>query len=362
MIVVMAHGHSEASRRAVAEKLRENSYDVQVIIGAEKTVLAAVGGAEHHQVDFLEQLRALDEVEDVLFITRPYKLVAREYVEEPSVIEVGGVPVGGKDVVLMSGPCTVESEEMLYETARAVSRSGAAILRGGAYKPSTSPYSFQGMGEPALHLLREAADRFGLKVVTEVMDVRKVELVAQYADLLQVGTRNMQNYDLLREVGLARKPVLLKRGMSAKLEEWLLAAEYIATAGNEEIILCERGIRTFEQATRNTLDLSAVPNVKTMTHLPVIVDPSQGTGKRDIVGAMSLAAIACGADGLLIEVHPHPEQAVKDGPQSMTREGFDALVPTLRSVAQAVGRDLFEPVAPTYASVGPTFDVESEPG
>lgn len=340
MIVVMRPGSEREEIDLVTWRLAEIGYVVNPIFGEEKTILAAVGGKEHAKVDLIDQLKALDCVEDVLFITKPYKLVSKEYKPTRSVVDVAGVPVGGDEVIIMAGPCTVESEDQVMETAAAVSAAGARILRGGAYKPSTSPYSFQGMGVPGLEILRAAADRYGLKVVTEVMDVRKIDLVAEYADLLQIGTRNMQNYDLLREVGQSRVPVLLKRGMSAKIEEWLLAAEYIASNGNENIILCERGIRTFEPSMRNTLDLAAVPTVRSLSHLPIIVDPSQGTGKRDLIGPMSLAAIACGADGLIIEVHPNPDHAIKDGSQSVTINSFEKMMPDFARIAEAVGRSV----------------------
>jgi 3-deoxy-7-phosphoheptulonate synthase len=270
--------------------------------------------------------------------------VAKEYVGGHSVIDVDGVKVGGNEVVIMAGPCTVESEEQVMMTAAAVAKAGATVFRGGAYKPSTSPYSFQGMGLPGLELLREAGKRYGMKVITEVMDLRKIEMVAQYADILQIGCRNMQNYDLLKEVGLTQIPVLLKRGMSAKYEELLLAAEYIASNGNEKIMLCERGIRTFETYTRNTLDIGAVPVLRDLSHLPVILDPSQGTGRRDLVSALSRAGIAAGADGLIIEVHPNPDHAIKDGPQSVTIQQFEAMMPTFARVAEAVGRKISLPV------------------
>ncbi|MFQ3588152.1 MAG: 3-deoxy-7-phosphoheptulonate synthase [Fimbriimonadaceae bacterium] len=340
MIVVMKTGYSPDQFDTVQRHLADLGYTVLPIVGEEKTILAAVGGGEHVKVDALDQIRAYDWVEDVIFITKPYKLVAKESKPGPTVLDVKGVRIGGDEIVMMAGPCTVESEHQLMTTAEAVAKAGAKILRGGAYKPSTSPYSYQGMGVPGLELLQEAGRRFGMGVITEVMDVRKVDLVARYADILQIGTRNMQNYDLLREVGLAKVPVMLKRGMSAKIEEWLLAAEYIASSGNEEILLCERGVRTFEPHTRNTLDLSAVPAVKSLSHLPVIVDPSQGTGRRDLVGPMSRAAIAAGADGLIIEVHPNPDHAIKDGAQSITIEAFEEIMPGLAKVAAAVDRTL----------------------
>lgn len=339
MIVVMRSGCTEEHVADVHSRLEDLGYLVTKITGVEKTVLAAVGGEEYGKVDSIEQLRALDWVDDVMLITKPYKFVAREYKADRTVIDLGdGVTVGGEAVSLMAGPCTVESEEQLFETAEAVSKAGATILRGGAYKPSTSPYSYQGMGVPGLKLLKEAGKRFGLKIITEVMDLRKIDLVSEYADILQIGTRNMQNYDLLRELGKANKPIMLKRGMSAKYDEWLLAAEYVASSGNEQIILCERGVRSFETGTRNMLDLAAVPMMKAMSHLPVVVDPSQGTGKRDLIAAMSNAAIACGADGLLIEVHPNPDHAIKDGSQSVTIGQFEAMVPQFEAIAQAVGR------------------------
>jgi 3-deoxy-7-phosphoheptulonate synthase len=341
MIVVMKSGAQPSAIQEVSDRLLELGYQVNPIFGVEKTIIGAVGGSEHGKVDFIDQLRSYADVEDVILITKPYKFVAIESRPNRTVIDLGnGVHIGGNDVVTMAGPCTVESEEQLMETAEAVAKAGATILRGGAYKPSTSPYSYQGMGVPGLELLKDAGNRFGLKVITEVMDLRKVELVAQYADILQIGTRNMQNYDLLKEVGQSKIPVMLKRGMTAKIEEWLLAAEYIAAGGNDQIMLCERGVRTFETATRNTLDLSAIPLLKTLTHLPIIVDPSQGTGRRDLVGPMSKAAVACGADGLIIEVHPHPDHAIKDGAQSMTIPAFQQLMPELSQISVAVGRSM----------------------
>jgi 3-deoxy-7-phosphoheptulonate synthase len=345
MIVVMRAGAAPAQIDAVNERLAELGYDLHPIFGVEKTVIGAVGGGEHTKVDAIDQLRAYEGVEDVILITKPYKFVAKELRGSKSVIDVGGVRIGGDEVIMMAGPCTVESEEQLFRTAEAVALGGARILRGGAYKPSTSPYSFHGMGVPGLEMLQAAGKQFGLKVVTECMHVRKVDEVARYADILQIGTRNMQNYELLEEVGRARIPVMLKRGMTAKLEEFLLAAEYIAKGGNEQIMLCERGIRTFEPYTRNTLDLSAVPALNALSHLPVVIDPSQGTGRREIVPAMSRAAIAVGADALLVEVHPNPDHAIKDGAQSITIGQYEAMMPGLRAVASAVGRTLAGPVA-----------------
>ena len=334
----MKTGASQEEAAAVAARLEELGYVVNPIVGVEKTVIGAVGTPDLDKFEAADQIKAFEAVEDVIFVSRPFKFVAREFRPHGTVIDVRGVKIGGDEVVMMAGPCTVESEEQLFTTAKAVAEAGASVLRGGAYKPSTSPYSFQGMGVPGLELLKEAGRRFHLRVITEVMDVRKVDLVAQYADILQIGTRNMQNYDLLREVGQARVPVMLKRGMTARLEEWLLAAEYIAANGNEQIMLCERGVRTSETYTRNTLDLSAVPSLRALTHLPVIVDPSQGTGRRELVAPMSRAAVACGADGLIVEVHPNPDKAIKDGAQSMTIESFAKMMPELAKVAEAVGR------------------------
>ena len=345
MIIVMKGGCGEQQVHDVSQRLEELGYVVNPIFGVEKTVIGAVGGKEHEKVDAVDQLRGYDGVEDVILITKPYKFVAKEYRGKKSVLDIGGVLIGGDEIVMMAGPCTVESEDQLFLTAERVAKAGAKILRGGAYKPCTSPYSFQGMGLEGLKLLKEAGRRYGLKVITEVMHVRKVEEVAEYADILQIGTRNMQNYDLLREVGQSRTPVMLKRGMTAKIEEWLLAAEYIAAGGNEKIMLCERGIRTFEPYTRNTLDLSAVAALSSLTQVPVIVDPSQGTGRRDLIAPMSKASVAVGADGLIIEVHPNPDHAIKDGAQSITIDAFENLMPELEAIAGAVGRTFKTPAA-----------------
>ncbi|MFN3682599.1 MAG: 3-deoxy-7-phosphoheptulonate synthase [Fimbriimonadaceae bacterium] len=343
MVIVMKPGAPESAVAEVSEHLEALGYILHVSRGVGRTLIGAVGLPEIDKAATADSLRGHDWVEDVVLISKPYKFVSREYQAHDSVVDVAGLPVGGPGVVVMAGPCTVESEEQVDDVARQVAAAGATVLRGGAYKPSTSPYSFHGLGEPALRILRDAADRHGLRVVTEVMDVRRVDEVARFADILQIGTRNMQNYDLLREVGQARKPVMLKRGMSAKYEEWLLAAEYIATQGNAQILLCERGIRTFETATRNTLDLNAVPMVKSLSHLPVVVDPSHGTGRRDLVAPMSLAAVAAGADALIVEVHPDPDHAVKDGQQSQTPGQFAAMMVLIARVAEAVGRRLLRP-------------------
>lgn len=338
MIIVMRQGSSAPEVEEITGRLTELGYIIHKSVGVERTIIGAVGTPDLDKFEAAEQLRAYDCVEDVIFVSRPYKFVAKEYKPERTVIDVRGVKIGGPEVVVMAGPCTIESEDQLVASAEAVAKAGATVLRGGAYKPSTSPYSFHGLGEPGLDLLYEVGRRFDLRVVTEVMDVRKVDLVAAKSDILQIGTRNMQNYDLLREVGQAGIPVMLKRGMSAKYEEWLLAAEYIAAHGNDRIILCERGIRTFETHTRNTLDLAAVPVLHGLSHLPVVVDPSHGTGRRELIGTMCKGAVACGADGLIIEVHPNPDHAVKDGAQSVTLEQFGAFMPEVAKIAEAVGR------------------------
>jgi 3-deoxy-7-phosphoheptulonate synthase len=279
-------------------------------------------------------------VEKVMPVLKPYKLVSREFKPEPSVINVNGVKIGGKALCVMAGPCSVENREMLEETAKLVKQAGAQILRGGAFKPRTSPYSFQGLGEEGLKILRDVGKATGLSIVTELLDSRDVELVERYADIIQIGARNMQNFELLKEVGQSQRPVLLKRGLSATITEFLLAAEYIVSQGNFNVILCERGIRTFETATRFTLDLNAVPVIKRLSHLPIIVDPSHGTGSWEYVAPMSKAAIACGADGLMIEVHPKPEVALSDGPQSLLPKNFTQLIKDVRKIAHAIDRTL----------------------
>jgi 3-deoxy-7-phosphoheptulonate synthase len=285
-------------------------------------------------------VRHLPGVQDVVKITAPYKLASRSFREESTHVPVLGTRVGDAKVAIMAGPCAVESEEQVETVAAALARCGATILRGGAYKPRTSPYTFQGLGEEGLKILRRAADRHGLAVVSEVLDTQHVPTVEKWVDVLQIGARNMQNFALLREVGKLRKPVLLKRGMSATIEEWLMAAEYVLAGGNQNVMLCERGIRTFETALRNTLDLSCVPLIHQLSHLPVVVDPSHATGMRDKVLPMALAAVAAGADAIMVEVHPTPERALSDGAQSLDVAGFEDLVARMRTVARAVGRDV----------------------
>lgn len=340
MIVVMAAHATREQIEDVEQRIQSWGYGAHPIYGTERTVIGAVGVPEADKARYMESLEALPYVEQVIGILRPYKFASRDFHPEGTVIDVRGVPVGGEQIALMAGPCTVETYEQTLLSAQASKAAGARILRGGAFKPSTSPYSFQGLGVEGLKILQDVGSRLDMRIITEVMDPRNVDLVCGYADILQIGTRNMQNYDLLREVGRANRPVMLKRGMSARIEEWLQAAEYILLGGNRDVMLCERGIRTFETYTRNTLDLSAVPAVKELSHLPVIVDPSQGTGKRSLVAAMSKAAIAVGADGLLIEVHPQPDKALKDGAQSLTCDYFGTLADELRIVARAVGRSL----------------------
>ena len=338
MVIIMEHSATEEQVQKVIETLVEVGYDVHRSTGVTHTVLGAVG-VPRQPLDST-QLELIPGVREVVRISEPYKLVGRTFKSSDTVVDIAGVKVGGSEVIAMAGPCSVESHEQVGIVARTVAVSGARVLRGGAFKPRTSPYSFQGHGEEALRWMREAADQSGLAVISEVMDVRVIEMMMRYVDCLQVGARNMQNFDLLRELGKVRKPVLVKRGLSATIEEWLLSAEYILAGGNHQVILCERGIRTFENATRNTLDISAIPVVKKRSHLPIVVDPSHGTGRRDKVIPMARAAIAAGADGLLIEVHNNPDKALSDGAQSLYPEQFDRLMGELRIIAPVLGRTL----------------------
>jgi 3-deoxy-7-phosphoheptulonate synthase len=327
--------------------LKDRGYDAHLSQGVETTLVGAVGAMQsaEEKAELIEQITALPYVGKVVPVAKPYKLVNRQFHPEPTVIEVGGVRIGDPSkLVVMAGPCTVETEDQLMLSARAVKKAGAHILRGGAFKPSTSPYSFHGHGETALKMLAAARDLLNMPVITEVMDARDVEMVCRYADILQIGTRNMTNFTLLREIGECRTPVMLKRGMSALIEEYLQACEYIASRGNYQIILCERGIRTFENSYRNTFDVNAIPTLKELSHLPVIGDPSHGTGKSAIVGAIAKAAIAAGADGLMIEAHHAPEKALKDGAQSLTLPSFAALMPQLERIAVAVDRTMDLPI------------------
>jgi 3-deoxy-7-phosphoheptulonate synthase len=336
MVIVMEHAASEDSVQKVIEALVEGGYDVHRSSGVDFTVLGAVG-VPHTPID-PRRIEVLPGVREVVRVSEPYKLAGRTFKSEDTIVDVAGVLVGGTEVIAMAGPCSVESAEQVGSVAKSVAASGARILRGGAFKPRTSPYSFQGYGEEALKWMRAAADAHGMAVISEVMDVRHIEMMMRYVDCLQVGARNMQNFDLLKEVGRVRKPVLLKRGLSATIEEWLLSAEYVLAGGNGQVILCERGIRTFETYTRNTLDISAIPVVKKRSHLPIVVDPSHGTGRREKVIPMARAAVAAGADGLIIEVHNNPEKALSDGPQSLYPDQFDRLMGELRIIAPVLGR------------------------
>jgi 3-deoxy-7-phosphoheptulonate synthase len=337
MLVVMQQGATEAQIDAVIGRMIEMGFDVHRSTGVVHTVLGGVGGKEEFDLEVFEVMEGVKEAHRIV---SPYKLASRSFRPQGTVVRVGEVEIGGERVVVMAGPCSVESREQIERSAEEVAAAGAKVIRGGAFKPRSSPYSFQGMGEEGLRLLRAAADRQGLLVVSEVMDSQQIPLVAQYADILQVGARNMQNFNLLRDLGRQRKPVLLKRGISATVEELLLSAEYILSGGNYDVILCERGIRTFETYTRNTMDISAIPVVKKLSHLPMVADPSHGTGRRDKVAPMARAAVAAGADGLLVEVHPDPDRALSDGAQSLRPEQFEELMGQLKLIATAVGRSV----------------------
>lgn len=335
MLIVMHHGATAAQIRAVEEAVESMGLRAQPIPGSERTAIGVLGNQSY--VDDAT-IRELPGVREVIHVSKPYKLVSRDFHPAPTVVEVGGVAVGeGLAPAIMAGPCSIESEAQMLASARLVKAAGAHILRGGAFKPRTGPHTFQGLGVEGLKYLRLAGDETGMPVVTEVMRIGQLEDVCRYADILQIGARNMQNFDLLKEVGKTSHPVLLKRGMSATIEEFLAAAEYILSEGNERVILCERGIRTFERATRNTLDLSVVPLIRELSHLPIIVDPSHATGKRPLVPVMSRAALVAGAHGLMIEVHPEPEKALCDGAQSLNGDGFTALMNDLRGLMRYLG-------------------------
>ena len=337
MIIIMKHGATAAQISNVAARVEQAGCQTHLSQGEERTIIGVIGNGRPIDRDGIERMSGVERTVSVL---RPFKLASREFHPQDTVFPINGVSIGGEQIVMMAGPCSVEGEEQLMTTAEAVKSSGAHVLRGGAYKPRTSPYSFQGMGEPGLRLLAEARKATGLPVITEVMAPEQVPLVTTYADILQVGARNMQNYALLHAVGEAHRPVMLKRGMMSTIEELLMSAEYILSHGNSQVMLCERGIRTFETYTRNTLDISAVPLLKQLSHLPVVVDPSHGTGKWELVAPAARAAIAAGADGLIVEVHPKPEEAVSDGAQSLKPKRFEEMMVTLRAIAQAVGRTL----------------------
>ncbi|BAI81548.1 3-deoxy-7-phosphoheptulonate synthase [Deferribacter thermophilus] len=339
MIIVMRPEATEKEIEFVEKKLIEYGFKTHLSKGVERTIIGAIGD-ERALRD--KPLSSLPGVEKVVPILKPYKLVSKDFKKEPTVLNIKGVKIGGKHIAVMAGPCSVESRELLFEVAESVYKAGARILRGGAFKPRTSPYSFQGLGEEGLKYLREVADHFGMLVITELMDPRDLDLVAKYADILQIGARNMSNFRLLKEVGKAKMPVMLKRGMCATIKEFLMAAEYIASEGNYDIILCERGIRSFDTETRNTLDLAAVPVIKNSSHLPIIVDPSHGTGRRDCILPMAQAAIAAGADGLMVEVHPRPSEALSDGDQSILPSDFEVLMKRVRVIAATLEKHLEE--------------------
>jgi 3-deoxy-7-phosphoheptulonate synthase len=337
MIIVMQRHTAEENIEKVMSELINRGFDVHRSTGSDQTVLGVVGNVE--TIDTRE-FELFDGVQEAVRVSEPYKLSSRTWKRENTVVTARGVKIGGNEVVMMAGPCTIESEKQLMETGRRVARAGAKVLRGGAYKPRTSPYAFQGMGVEGLKLLRAAGDEFNMATISEVMEISQIEKMLEYVDILQVGARNMQNFNLLTALGQIRKPILLKRGMSATIQEWLLAAEYIMSGGNYDIIFCERGIRTFETATRNTLDISAIPVVQKISHLPVIADPSHATGKRDKVMPMARAIVAAGGDGLLIEVHHDPDKALCDGPQSLYPDQFARLMDELRIIVPAVGRTI----------------------
>jgi 3-deoxy-7-phosphoheptulonate synthase len=335
MLVVMKPHATTDQVEAVVERIRSLGLTAHPIPGAQRVAIGITGNRGGLDPD---QFTILPGVAEAIRVSQPFKLVSREVKEEDTIIDVAGVPLGGAALAVMAGPCSVESREQISETAAAVKKAGARFLRGGAYKPRTSPYEFQGLAEEGLKLLALAREETGLKIVTEVMDVETLPMVADYADVVQIGARNMQNFSLLKQLGSVQRPVLLKRGPSATIKEWLMAAEYVVSRGNYQVALCERGIRTFETMTRNTLDLNAVPVLKALTHLPVLVDPSHGIGLRNHVAAMARAGVAAGADGIIVEVHPHPEKALSDGAQSLTLPEFDTLMEQVRVIAAAVGR------------------------
>ncbi len=342
MIIVLKPNVRPAQRDRILQIVHDFGYKTHLSRGEHRTIIGVIGDEEKLRTLPLE---ALPGVEKVMAVLKPYKLASRDFHHADSVVNVNGVEVGGRAVAVIAGPCAIESMDVLRTTAAAVKRLGAGLLRGGAFKPRTSPYSFQGLGEDGLKMLRDAGDEFELPVVTEVMDTRDVALVERYTDVFQIGARNMQNFNLLSEIGRAKKPVILKRGMAATVTELLLSAEYILTRGNKNVILCERGIKSFEDSVRNMADLSAIPNVQSVSHLPILFDPSHSTGRRELVIPMSRAAVAAGAAGLLVDVHPHPERAKCDGPQALLPEDFAKLMADVRAVAAALGRGLAAPVA-----------------
>lgn len=339
-IIVLKQSATEEELRHILKKLESRGLQANISKGTERTIIGVIGDTSRITEEEEDAVRVMPGVDDIMRILKPYKLASRDFKAENTTINVRGNIIGGKKIQVIAGPCAVENKTLLRNIAEKVKAAGASFIRGGAFKPRTSPYSFQGLGEEGLKYLASARKKTGLPVVTELMDPRDIKIISKYADIIQIGARNMQNFRLLLEVGTSKKPVLLKRGLSATIKEWLMAAEYIMSKGNQNVILCERGIRTFETATRNTLDLSAVPVLKKLTHLPVFVDPSHGVGKWDLVSPMAKAAVAAGADGLVIEVHTKPEEALSDGEQSLRPDDFERLMKELRPVAAAVGREI----------------------
>ena len=339
-IIVLRPDATDEALRHLLKKLESKGLSAHVSKGTERTIVGVIGDTSSVTEEEEDAIRVMTGVENVMRILKPYKLASRDFKTENTLIDVKGRVIGGKKIQVIAGPCAIENKTLIMNIAEKVKEAGAAFIRGGAFKPRTSPYSFQGLGEEGLRYLADAREETGLPVVTELMDPRDIEVMVKYADIIQIGARNMQNFRLLLEVGSVRKPVLLKRGLSATVKEWLMSAEYMMSRGNHQVILCERGIRTFETATRNTLDLSSVPLLKQLTHLPVVVDPSHGVGKWDLVPPMAKAAVAAGADGLLIEVHTNPEEAMSDGEQSLKTEAFSVLMKELKAVASAVGREI----------------------
>src|SRR6056297_846988 len=341
MIAVLKRGSTKADEQKVIELIETEGFSAHPDTGAETTIVGVVGAAPDKKVNLKEKLQVMSSVEKVVVISDPYKLTSWNFKQEKTVIDLGdGVKVGGDELTMMAGPCSVENEAQILETARIVKEAGAKILRGGAFKPRTSPYSFQGLGEEGLKLLAMAREETGLKVITELMDIEHIDVVCKYADIIQIGARNMQNYALLKEIGKLNKPVMLKRGMAATIKEWLLAAEYVMNVGNHQVILCERGVRTFGEETRNTMDLSSIPLVQKLSHLPVIADPSHGTGRWELVTPVARAAAAVGADGIMVEVHPDPQNALSDGPQSLKPEKFYSMMKEVAAISNTL--DSFE--------------------
>jgi 3-deoxy-7-phosphoheptulonate synthase len=340
MIIVMKSGASDKEVTEITRRIESAGLKAHLSQGTQHTIIGVIGQIFPGLKDTLENLPGVD---DVILVSKPYKLASREFHPQDTIIKIGNIAIGGEEVVVMAGPCAVENEEQVFSTARAVKAAGATILRGGAFKPSTSPYNFRGLGVKGLMLLAQAGRETGLLVITEVMSPQDVDMVANYSDILQIGTRNMQNFNLLEAASKSGKPIMLKRGFAATIQEWLLAAEYILALGNKQLILCERGIRTFETYTRNTMDISTIPIVEKVSHLPIIADPSHGTGKWYLVIPMALASVAAGADGIMVEVHPTPDTALKDGQQSLTFENFNKLMSQLQPVVAAVGRRLAVP-------------------